>query len=192
MPATTKAALQAVTQKEYAKLVQLIAPLAPQTALQKRDEDTSIKDVIAHRAHWITLFLGWYHDGRAGKEVHFPAKGYKWNALKRYNADLRQAQADLSWPDAVAQLQAHGKLLSDFIEEASEDTLYGGPMQGAKNAWTTGRWAEAAGASHYRSAAKYVRACLRSDLRGYGSGETGRACAGVQRVGIAPDKGAEQ
>ncbi|MQY41669.1 hypothetical protein GG681_03380 [Epibacterium sp. SM1969] len=23
------------------------------------------------------------------KEVYFPAKGYKWNALKRYNADLR-------------------------------------------------------------------------------------------------------
>jgi hypothetical protein len=27
--------------------------------------------------------------------------------------------------------------------------------------WTTGRYAEAAGPSHYRSAAKFIRKCLR-------------------------------
>jgi hypothetical protein len=35
-------------------------------------------------------------------------------------------------------------------------------MKGGGNKWTTGRWAEASGASHYRSAAKYVRACLKA------------------------------
>jgi len=34
-------------------------------------------------------------------------------------------------------------------------------MQGANNDWTTGRWAEAAGPSHYRSAAKFIRQCSR-------------------------------
>jgi len=48
-----------------------------------------VKDVISHRAHWIDLFLGWYKGGMAGKTVYFPAKEYKWNDLKRYNAQLR-------------------------------------------------------------------------------------------------------
>ncbi|PRY78760.1 hypothetical protein CLV80_10384 [Yoonia maritima] len=131
------------------------------TALHKGDEDTSIKDVIARRADWIDLFLGWYSDGLAGKTVYFPAEGYKWNDLKRYNADLRAWQNDLDWSGAVALLQARYDKLTAFIEGCSENELYGGPMKGANNKWTPGRWAEAAGPSHFRSASKYLRAALK-------------------------------
>ncbi|MGJ8626143.1 MAG: ClbS/DfsB family four-helix bundle protein [Sulfitobacter sp.] len=161
MPAKTKSELLNVTQNEYAKLTKLIGGIETKTALKKREEDTSIKDVIAHRAHWIDLFLGWYVDGVARKTVHFPAKGYKWNDLKRYNTELRKRQADLDWPEAVAMLQESYEKLSHFIQDRSEQELYGGPMKGAYNAWTPGRWAEAAGPSHFRSASKYLRACLR-------------------------------
>jgi hypothetical protein len=164
MPATTtRADLIAVTEKDYTKLARLIAGIPEEQAMRKRDEGTSIKDVIAHRAHWIDLFLGWYHDGQAGKDVAFPAPGYKWNQLKRYNADLRQRQADMDWDSARAMLaDRHGRLLA-FMTEKDDAALYGGPMKGANNDWTAGRWAEAAGPSHYRSAAKYIRACLRAD-----------------------------
>ncbi len=160
--AATKADLLAVTAKEYGKLSKLIAPIDAATALATDDDDRSIKDVIAHRAHWIDLFLGWYADGQAGKEVHFPAEGYKWNDLKRYNADLRERQKDLDWDAARAMLEARHGGLTSFLEGRSEAELYGGPMQGAKNDWTTGRWAEATGPSHYRSAAKYIRARLKA------------------------------
>ena len=164
MPAARKADLLAVTRVEFAKLDRLIDAIADAEALAKDDEDTSVKDVVAHRAHWIALFQGWYRDGQAGKEVFFPAKGYGWNELKRYNADLRRSQADLSWSQACCALrQAHDDLVS-FLSALSDRSLYGAPMAGAKNHWTTGRWAEAAGASHYRSAAKYIRARIR-DLR---------------------------
>ncbi|MEM9637163.1 MAG: ClbS/DfsB family four-helix bundle protein [Pseudomonadota bacterium] len=161
MAAQNKTDLLEVTGKEYLKLQRLIAPLGSSVALVKDADDTSIKDVIAHRAHWIDLFLGWYHDGRAGKPVFFPAEGYKWNELKRYNADLRHAQAQLSWPAACALLAERYAQLTRFLEERSEEELYGGPMRGAQNHWTPGRWAEAAGPSHFRSAAKYIRARLR-------------------------------
>lgn len=60
MPATTtRADLIAVTEKDYTKLARLIAGIPEEQAMRKRDEGTSIKDVIAHRAHWIDLFLGW-------------------------------------------------------------------------------------------------------------------------------------
>ena len=159
--AASKQELLDVTVKEFAKLDALIDELTAAEAKRKRDDDTSIKDVIGHRAHWIALFLGWYRDGQAGKEVYFPAKGYKWNQLKEYNRRLRSQQSKLSWTAAKKLLRGnHGKLLK-FIDAHSDKALYGGPMKGAKNAWTPGRYAEAAGPSHYRSAVKFIRKCLR-------------------------------
>lgn len=161
MAASNKTEWLDIANKEYRKLTSLLEQVDARFALNKDAEETSIKDIVGHRAHWIALFLGWYADGQAGKEVFFPAKGYKWNDLKRYNADLRAQQADLGW-QAVCSLLAknHDKLIS-FIEGHSDEALYGGPMKGANNLWTAGRWAEAAGPSHYRSASKYVRSRLK-------------------------------
>lgn len=164
MPAaTTKAALRAVTEKDFAKLLRDIEEIPDEVALRKREEGTSIKDVIAHRAHWIGLFLGWQADGAAGRPVHIPAEGYNWAQLKDYNAALRIHQQGVGWDEARRTLaEAHVALL-DFIDRTDEATLYGAPMPGGGNDWTTGRFAEAAGPSHYRSARKWVRACLRAD-----------------------------
>lgn len=161
MAATDKAGLLALTEREYAKLDALLAEVTEAEALAKDADATSIKDVVGHRAHWIDLFLGWYRDGRAGREVAFPAPGYKWNELTRYNADLRARQAGMGWGEARAMLDDRKARLVDLIGGLDQAALYGGPMQGAKNDWTTGRWAEAAGPSHFRSAAKYVRQRLR-------------------------------
>ncbi|MEY1556340.1 ClbS/DfsB family four-helix bundle protein [Yoonia sp. R2331] len=162
MPATDKSGLMKITEKEFAKLSALIGGIDAATAEMKRDDDTSIKDVVAHRAHWINLFLGWYADGQAGKTVHFPAPGYKWNDLKRYNADLRARQADLDWAAARSLLQKNHDRLMSFLQTQDNAALFGGPMKGARNAWTPGRWAEAAGPSHYRSAGKYIRMTLKT------------------------------
>ncbi|QTD54913.1 ClbS/DfsB family four-helix bundle protein [Parasphingorhabdus cellanae] len=161
MAAENKSELHQITRAEYQKLERLISAIDSQTALHKDEENTSIKDVISHRAHWIALFFNWYSDGMAGKTVYFPAKGYKWNDLKRYNAELRKKQADISWDEAVLALKKSYEKLLDFIETHSDRDLYDGPMKGANNKWTPGRWAEAAGASHFRSASKYVRVRLR-------------------------------
>lgn len=167
MPAaTTKTDLLAVTRKEYDTLAALITPLRPAAALHKREDDTSIKDVVVHRGHWIHLFLGWYASGQAGAEVYFPAPGYKWSDLKAYNLMLRKRTANIGWSTAQAALAAAHDDLLGFIDGLSQDDLYARPMTGAHNKWTTGRWAEAAGASHYRSAAKWIRAQLRADRSG--------------------------
>ena len=163
MAAKSKSELLDITEKEFEKLAKLIGSIDAGKAVEKADEDTSIKDVVAHRAHWIGLFLGWHADGLAGKPVYFPAKGYKWNDLKRYNSDLRMQQSDLDWPKAVALLEANYRKLMEFILAHSDDDLYGGSMKGANNAWTPGRWAEAAGPSHFRSATKFLRSSLKGD-----------------------------
>ena len=162
MAAKTKAELLALAEREYAKLAGLCEGVTEVWAMAKDDDDTSIKDIVAHRAHWIDLFLGWYRDGLAGKQVHFPAKGYKWNELKRYNAELRARQSSLGWQEAQELLTSGHRHLVAFITDHDDAALYSGPMKGARNNWTPGRWAEAAGPSHYRSAAKYIRARLRA------------------------------
>jgi len=162
MPATNKMQLEAVTAKEFEKLEALIKDIDPQSALVKDADDTSIKDIIAHRAHWIALFLGWYADGIAGKEVHFPAKGYKWNELKAYNRQLREDQFGLGWQQAVENLENNHAQLTAFLDSKTDEELYSAPMKGANNHWTPGRWAEAAGPSHYRSATKYIKTRLKS------------------------------
>ncbi|MEL7278853.1 MAG: ClbS/DfsB family four-helix bundle protein [Pseudomonadota bacterium] len=163
MAAKNKSQLLEVSAKEFAKLEKVISTIDAGTAEIKREDDTSIKDVVAHRAHWIDLFLGWYRDGVTGKTVHLPAEGYKWNDLKRYNSDLRERQSDIDWVGATAMLRANYKKLIGFIETHSDEELYARPMKGGNNDWTPGRWAEAAGASHFRSASKYLRSAVKAD-----------------------------
>ncbi|MBM7066279.1 ClbS/DfsB family four-helix bundle protein [Actibacterium sp. 188UL27-1] len=163
--ATTKSELLTITHKEFARLDQLIGDLSEETALAGADDETSIKDTIGHRAHWITLFLGWYADGQAGRTVHIPAEGYKWSELKAYNAAVREMQADLPWASVVTLLRRNHAKLIDFITGLSQMELYGAVMVG-NDKWTTGRYAEAAGASHYRSARKYITSCLKELQRG--------------------------
>jgi hypothetical protein len=64
MPAaTTRDDLIAVTLKEWAKLDALIDTVPEAVARHPFEDDTSIKDVIAHRAHWIGLFFQWLDEG---------------------------------------------------------------------------------------------------------------------------------
>lgn len=162
MPAaTTKTNLLAIQQKEFLKLEKLLSDIDDKLAAHPFEDGITIKDTIGHRAHWIALFLGWYADGQLGKEVFFPAKGYKWNDLKAYNAALRKEQAGMSWSEVQVLLKNNHVKLTEFLTGLDEADLYSGPMKGANNKWTTGRWAEAAGASHYRSAAKFLRQCMR-------------------------------
>lgn len=162
MPAATnRADLREVTAKEYAKLAKLLGGLEDKQVHFAHD-GTTIKDVIGHRAHWTALFFGWYTEGQAGNQVYFPAQGYNWGDLKRYNADVKAAQSELTWHAVSTMLQTSYDKLIVFIDDHSDTELYGAPMQGANNKWTPGRWAEAAGASHYRSAAKYVRAVVKA------------------------------
>ena len=163
MPAaTSKSGLISVCETEFAKLQALLSKIPPDLAAQPDEDGISIRDVVAHRAHWIDLFLGWYADGQAGREVHIPAKGYKWSDLNTYNAEVRKRHAGMTWAEAQAALvSAHERLLW-FLAKRSNAALYDGPLKGASNGWTTGRWAESAGASHYRSACKFVRARMRA------------------------------
>ncbi|MEM8988078.1 MAG: ClbS/DfsB family four-helix bundle protein [Pseudomonadota bacterium] len=158
MAVQTKADLLALDEKDFAKLKALLSDIDEKTALTPHPDDgVTIKDTVLHRAHWLGLFLKWRRDGAAGKEVHTPAPGYKWNQLKAYNARIRETYKDVAWPDAVKRLAAARAKFVKLIESLDEEELYGPKKYDWTNNWTLGRWAEASGPSHYRSAIKYIR-----------------------------------
>ena len=88
-------------------------------------------------------------------------ENYRRSELKRYSLALREREKDVSWPEALARLDTAHEEFVALIDALSDAQLYGGPMAGSHNSWSTGRWAEAAGPSHLRLALKYVRKRLR-------------------------------
>ncbi|UWR21843.1 ClbS/DfsB family four-helix bundle protein [Sulfitobacter sp. S190] len=107
MACSTKKDLIALTEKEFEKLFKLIRSLSEKDAQQAVD-GTTIREIVGHRAHWIDLFLGWYHDVLEGKEVYFPAKvtnGTTSNATMRISNGAKRTcrgkTRALSWKTAI-------------------------------------------------------------------------------------------
>ncbi|MGD1887001.1 MAG: ClbS/DfsB family four-helix bundle protein [Cohaesibacteraceae bacterium] len=159
MAAINRDELHSVSEKEFARLTRLLDDLEDGLA-DKPDpanDDLAIKQIIAHRVHWLGLFFVWYDGGKAGEDVQTPAPGYKWNQLKAYNAKLHEAARDRDWAGIRQELEdGHARLMA-FIDQNDDETLYTKHVYPWMNNWTLGRWVEASGPSHYRSAAKVIR-----------------------------------
>lgn len=167
MPAaTTKDDLLTVTKRDYAKLDASLDGVRDDQAVWRdhsvaEQERYSVRELIAHRAHWIGLYLSWYQDGLAGLDVKTPAPGYKWNQLKAYNAFVYATARDHDWRAVLDWFRRRHMDLLEHLEALDNHELYSKHLYPWMNDWTLGRWAEASGASHYRSAAKHVRKLLR-------------------------------
>lgn len=162
MTVRNKIELLASTHQEFDRLKELVESIDDRTA-QRSLEGISIKDIVGHRAHWIDLFIGWYYDGLNGRQVFFPAKGYSWRDRALYNSELRLRQTKLDWEEAKYLLDARYQKLLGMIYDMPETELFGAPMKGGQNYWTVGRWAEAAGPSHFKSASRFIRSILRAE-----------------------------
>ena len=92
--------------------------------------------------------------GSKGKERQASRVVHKaWEA--RPHPDLARAFAEIH-PEETPDAR-----LREWVAAQDEATLYGVPMPGGTG-WARGRYAEAAGPSHFRSAAKYVRARVKA------------------------------
>lgn len=164
MPAASnRAELVSVTKREFAKLSRLLDTVDEIRAQRPCPTGETICEIVAQRAHWIALFFTWVEDGRAGRPVQTPAPGYAWSDLMAFRSALRQEQANLGWVGVRERLLEQQRRLMAFFEAESDDSLYTPGLYPWMKDWTLGRWAEAAGASHYSSATRFVRACLQAD-----------------------------
>ena len=160
--ATNKADLLAVFDSELAKLRKTLDGLDEAAGARTAPGDTAtVKGILAHRTQWIGLFLGWHADGAAGRTVHIPAEGYKWNELKAYNAPLYARGDSVPLSKLLAEFEAATARLRAFIEARDDAELYTPGVPAWTGKWTLGRYAESAGPAHFRSANAYIRKALR-------------------------------
>jgi hypothetical protein len=164
MPAATnKTELLAVFDKDLATLRKTLDGVdEARSASSAPGDDTTIKGVIAHRTHWMGMFHRWYEDGQAGRTVHMPAEGVKWNQLRDYNAPLYAQGNATAWTTLLSEFNAACDRLRAFIEARDDAELYTGGVHDWTGKWTLGRYAEASGPSHFRSANAYIRKALRN------------------------------
>ncbi|MCR9121570.1 MAG: ClbS/DfsB family four-helix bundle protein [Phyllobacteriaceae bacterium] len=165
MPAATNAQeLLAAFDRDLAKLQKTLDGVDEAMASRHTAADAvTIKGVIAHRTHWIGLFFDWYEGGVAGETVETPAPGVKWNQLKAYNAPIYEAANGRPWSELRSEFDAAAARLRAFIAENGDDLLYVKGLYPWMNNWTIGRWAEASGPSHFRSANTHIRKVLREN-----------------------------
>ncbi len=165
MVAGSKSRLIEVTQDEFALLAAALKEIDCDLANLADEDGNTIKTIIAHRAHWVELFLNWHFESQLGQKIQVPAEGFKWSQLRAYNSILKAQHDVLNWHDVQLSLKLnHAKLLS-LIEELTDGQLYGAPMAGTNSKWTIGRFAEANGASHYRSALRFVKLQLKAQSK---------------------------
>ncbi|MDJ0640565.1 MAG: ClbS/DfsB family four-helix bundle protein [Paracoccaceae bacterium] len=163
MPAaTSKQDLLAANEREWRKLCSLTETFDEDAAERPDQDGYTAKRLIGHRAAWIDLYFDWCAAVEKGKSPEMPAPGYKWNQLPTLNDQIFERQRSWSWSDACTALEtAHERLTRD-IAGSRDAVLYGKTLAPGLN-WTRGRYAEAVGASHYRSAARALRKLKREN-----------------------------
>lgn len=167
MPAATnKSDLLVVFDKDLAKLCKTLEAIDDeQSSLSLPDDDVTIRGILAHRTHWMGMFHLWYEDGIAGRKVFVPAEGYKWNQLKEYNAPLFERGNETPWAELRSGFDLACDRLRTFIEAHGDSELYANGVHTWTGKWTLGRYIEASGPSHFRSANTYIRKVLRNSER---------------------------
>jgi len=160
---TNKKELLEITEKELEKLKKTISQF-PQEKVEIFDEKVggSLKSIISHRTEWMKMFFIWYQDGIDKKEPQVPAPGYKWNQLKELNAKIWGRDKNKKWEEILHDFEAQSQNLLKFISSQEEEKLYTPKLFNWTNDWTLGRWVEASGSSHFRSANKYLRQILKN------------------------------
>nr|WP_272209991.1 ClbS/DfsB family four-helix bundle protein [Marinicella sp. W31]MDC2875841.1 ClbS/DfsB family four-helix bundle protein [Marinicella sp. W31] len=164
MPAAkNKSELLTAFDKDLAKLRKTLAVVGEETsALSSPDDATTIKGIIAHRTHWMGMLHRWYEDGVAGRRVFVPAEGYKWNQLKAYNAPIYLEGNNTPWAELLLNFENASETLRTFIVSQDNHELYTHGAHAWTGKWTLGRYIEASGPSHFRSANSYIRKILRT------------------------------
>ncbi|MDO4642639.1 MAG: ClbS/DfsB family four-helix bundle protein [Cardiobacteriaceae bacterium] len=119
--------------------------LAEFADIAEADKDTRMDDKektpsehLSYQLGWINLLQQWEEDEQAGKQVHTPAEGYRWNQLGALYQHFYNTYGYDSLAAQQAQLRARVAALYCWIETLSDTELF----QPEQRAWATtnARW----------------------------------------------------
>lgn len=158
--------LQEEVLSERARLLEVLASLSvAQIARRGRNEaNWAIKDVLTHIIDWEIRTLMWYRDGKAGRQVHLPAEGFKWSDIRALNESIRKKHSRKSVPSVLKELHASREATLAAIRDMKNSELttlkY---FNWTGNSWTLSDYLRANTASHDKWARTKIRRWLRDD-----------------------------
>ncbi len=161
----SKAALLLEMEKSWQslskKLTRIPAEVAFALTLEGHASGTqmSAANLVSYLLGWGEQVLTWHYQEDAGKEIIFPAVGYKWNELGRLAQAYYANYASItSWPDLCARLEENHRQLLSLVQRYSDRELYHCPWYGK---WTRGRMIQFNTVSPYKNAATRLNVLLK-------------------------------
>lgn len=105
--------------------------------------DRTPAEIIAYQIGWLGLVMGWDRDEKAGREVHMPKEGFKWNRL----GEMYQSFYEECKPYTLGQLRQQFANLEqefqDWIDTLSDEELFTQGVRqwtGDNDTWAMVRW----------------------------------------------------
>jgi hypothetical protein len=124
MPERNKATILARLQQERKKLIQTLDSLKPEQFDRPGVVGNwSVKDVLAHLAHWEESMIYWVQASRKGKNVNGPEEGLNWDQISKFNAHIFAAHQDESLPEVMKYFHAAHAGFMKMAEGLSDDEL---------------------------------------------------------------------
>ncbi|WP_281223225.1 ClbS/DfsB family four-helix bundle protein [Photobacterium sanguinicancri] len=96
----------------------------------------SVCDTLAYLLGWGRLVMFWYEEKAAGRDVEFPADGYKWNQLGLLAQHFQHEYRDWSFLALQQELQVTTASIVTLIDSLDNSCLYEQPWY---EKWTLGR-----------------------------------------------------
>lgn len=158
----SKAELLSESQKEHAKLEEILAPLSPeQMAASGVMGEWSIKDLLAHLYEWEQMLLGWIAAGERDERPSVPGEGYKWSQLPALNEAIRQKHIHRSLEEVLEMYRSSYRQISEKMEAFSEEELFKPGLYPWLKENTLAAYFTSSTGSHYRWAWKEIKKGLR-------------------------------
>lgn len=98
---------------------------------------------LAYQLGWTNLLLQWEQDEQAGKTVHTPAEGYKWNDLGGLYRQFYRQYGGLTLQEAQNRLREQTALICRWLDKLTEAELFEpNQRKWANNAaqWPVWKW----------------------------------------------------
>ncbi|MGR5129915.1 ClbS/DfsB family four-helix bundle protein [Photobacterium swingsii] len=136
--AALRSAITDAFEKLYRDLVTIPADLTRICEIEGNVKGTKISvcDSLAYLLGWGKLVLYWYEEKAAGRDVEFPADGYKWNQLGQLAQHFQHEYRDWSFIALQQDLQITTVSIVTLIDSLDNTELYEQPWY---EKWTLGR-----------------------------------------------------
>ena len=111
-------------QTERKRLEQNLARLSPRDMLEPGVvSSSSVKDILAHLAHWESCLPLWLEAARRGENVRTPAADLTWKQVDTFNQRIYEAHRDQPLDEVLAYFRSTHEQFMHLAESTPEDEL---------------------------------------------------------------------